>query len=139
MKVGSGEAVSILSNASVTSTAFDEINKRIFWPGSQSDVKGNGQSAIFQVRLNEGNGTGNRTVFAIPSFEQARSLSQSSASHVEMTCLEYDWVGDNVYFVDTQRGICLCNNRSMCTIVVNRNSIHGIHNSTKIALDSDRG
>ena len=54
--------------------------------------------------------------------------------------LEYDWVGDNVYFLDYNLGACLCGRATeTCTIVMAAKEFPCFSADIKIAVDPPNG
>ena len=138
LKNGSTTAVPIIRNASAQYMTFDELSETLYWSGTPLNTTGDEQTRIFQVRLKNGNVTASPTVFATPFHDEDQGTGKLSGP-VQIKWLEYDWLGDNIYFVDLHRGICLCSRNSSCAILVNESAIGGVLKDTKIALDPERG
>ena len=146
---GGGTTVQIMPNVSAPYIAVDELHHMLYWSGTFVNPGGGRRPGIFQLSLGTSssqnwNNTRNHTVFAIPfsitdQDEEILPGNEAVVLPVKMTWLEYDWLGDSIYFVDLNRGICICNRNSSCAIVVNKTSIDGNLRSTKIALDVERG
>ena len=145
MQNGNGSAVLIVHNVTAPYIAIDEINQTLYWSGKPASKGKDTLVRIFQASLRDGNKMRNHTTFAIPFSKMDQQNMKKSTEirttppPVKITWLEYDRLGDNIYFVDLNRGICLCSRNSSCTIVVNTSSIGGELSRTTIALDPEKG
>ena len=144
LQIGGKEAIQIVRNvSSAPYIAVNEFKQTVYWAGSVVNQEGDAQLKIFELSFESWkNAKTEASTFTIPFSKKVQKdtlAENGTLLPVNLTWLEYDWVGDNVYFVDVNRGICLCNRHSDCTIVVDKGCINGELSQTKIALDSQRG